>query len=876
MMLTLLVEAALRSLALGGTVWLGLTLLRVRDPRAHMTAWTSVLVASLAMPLIMNSLTLTLPSATPLLRLPEIVALPPASPLDVAATAEGIVQADGAPAAAAHGPGPAPGPTPATPGWRVDRWVNWPVLATGIYLLVAAVLLARLLIGIVLTWRLTRSARPVDGADANVRVCDVVGVPVTFASIILLPPECAEWSAAKRQAVLSHERSHVARGDCYVLLLAALNRAVFWFSPFAWWQFARLAELAEMISDDAAIEAVADRRSYADVLLDLAGNARAAPASLAMARAATVGRRVERILAATAPPLRTGWRKQLTVALAIAPVVAIAAGSIARNAPHTDPAAAAVDQPFEVDVPAAAGKSFMNASVDPRLLDAYTGYYRLSPASFVAITREDDHLFAQLTGERKLPIFALNDRQFLYKAAARITFTAGEPSSPELILHLNGADARATRIADVAGKERPAVAVAEHVLSSYVGWYELAPTRAVAVTREGDRLFAQVTGRAKFQAIPRGEKNFASADSNASIVFMSEGRDVGTTTLLFHNPTLGARAGKRIDAAKAAEIQDVLAHWVAAARDRFRDQTPAPGSKDAIVQAIADLGRGVAPDESSWQLPDAVRRNASDLHAMLSALGTPQSIVFRGVGPGGYDIYGAKFANGFAEFRLLMRPDGRIDDMIFRPDGDDTPGRLAACVEEPTLASTSGTVPIKWVLFNGHGGDIRLFELDAAGRRVPYGTIGDDRSAAIQTSVGRAWVVTDVAGQCLNIVLPGHRARFLNVQPARAGEPQPGARRSMPMPGSEDALRDYIETLTRGDPDYRRMTAEVAAYTRQQLLLNQAILAKLGELRAVSFRGVSPLDNDVYMVHFANGSAEWRIGLVKGDRIGRIALGPHY
>src|SRR5262249_49585904 len=152
-----------------------------------------------------------------------------------------------------------------------------------------------------------RRARPIGEAGANVRVCDVVGVPVTFASTILLPPECAEWSTAKRQAVLSHERSHVARGDCYLLLLAALNRAVFWFSPFAWWQLARLAELAEMIGDDAAIVDLADRESYAHILLDLAGDVRGAPASLAMARAGTVVRRVERILATNAMPSRSGW-----------------------------------------------------------------------------------------------------------------------------------------------------------------------------------------------------------------------------------------------------------------------------------------------------------------------------------------------------------------------------------------------------------------------------------------------------------------------------------------------------------------------------------------------------------------------------------------
>jgi hypothetical protein len=47
-------------------------------------------------------------------------------------------------------------------------------------------------------------------------------------------------------------------------------------------------------------------------------------------------------------------------------------------------------------------------------------------------------------------------------------------------------------------------------------------------------------------------------------------------------------------------------------------------------------------------------------------------------------------------------------------------------------------------------------------------------------------------------------------------------------------------------------------------------------LRAMSFRTVTTNGADVYFVHFANGSAEWRIRLVKQGRIGRIALGPQY
>ncbi|MCJ9733770.1 hypothetical protein, partial [Bradyrhizobium sp. PRIMUS42] len=63
---------------------------------------------------------------------------------------------------------------------------------------------------------------------------------------------------------------------------------MFWFSPFSWWQLARLAELAEIISDAEAIEIIDDRLSYAEILLDFASTVKPRPAELAMARASTV------------------------------------------------------------------------------------------------------------------------------------------------------------------------------------------------------------------------------------------------------------------------------------------------------------------------------------------------------------------------------------------------------------------------------------------------------------------------------------------------------------------------------------------------------------------------------------------------------------
>jgi hypothetical protein len=96
------------------------------------------------------------------------------------------------------------------------------------------------------------------------------------------------------------------------------------------------------------------------------------------------------------------------------------------------------------------------------------------------------------------------------------------------------------------------------------------------------------------------------------------------------------------------------------------------------------------------------------------------------------------------------------------------------------------------------------------------------------------------------------------------------------MSGSEQALRRYIDALRRGEPNYDDMTPQIAGYTRHALVLNQAILARLGALRAMLFRTALANGTDVYFVHFANGSAEWRIGLVKQGKIGRMALGPQY
>src|SRR3954466_375906 len=54
-MIALILESALRSLALGLVVWLPLLALRPRNPHLQKTIWIAVLLASLAMPFVLKT-----------------------------------------------------------------------------------------------------------------------------------------------------------------------------------------------------------------------------------------------------------------------------------------------------------------------------------------------------------------------------------------------------------------------------------------------------------------------------------------------------------------------------------------------------------------------------------------------------------------------------------------------------------------------------------------------------------------------------------------------------------------------------------------------------------------------------------------------------
>ena len=548
-MLEALLGAALRTLLLAGLVELGLRLLRVRHPQLLLAAWTAVLVASLAMPVLQRYALITVPVP---ISIPVAVDQPlsladlPGGETAAMAAVGGVTPADAAAA-----------PAPGGPAWRLPL--------TAFYLMVAGAMLVRLLVGVVLSWKLLRAARPIGDAWAaggRVRASAAIGAPVTVGGSIVLPDDCAGWAAATQRAVLAHERAHVAGGDFYLLLLSQLNRALFWFNPLSWWLHRRLAGLAEMTSDDAAMQALGDGPGYAAILLDMARRSAPVHGAVAMARPSTVCRRIERILAQDGKPKPQPWRHRAAYGLAVAPLALATAMSVAGAAP---PSKAAVDEQREPHTAIA---------IDPKLLDAYAGYYRnAATGSIMIVTREGDHLLTGRAGNPRVPEYPYTDHDFFLTVASQqnsfVTDAAG--AVVRVVHHQMGQTETLERLSTADGEREVAafmqrleaqraphaeVAINPQLLDGYVGAYQLTPRLIFTVTRDGNKLFARLTGQQSYELHPYSDRDFFYTIVAAQLSFVV-GADGKASAVVLHQRGLD-RTAERVDPALAQALDRKL------------------------------------------------------------------------------------------------------------------------------------------------------------------------------------------------------------------------------------------------------------------------------------------------------------------------------
>jgi len=87
------------------------------------------------------------------------------------------------------------------------------------------------------------------------------------------------------------------------------------------------------------------------------------------------------------------------------------------------------------------------------------------------------------------------------------------------------------------------VTVADSVLQSYTGQYELAPKFIITITKEGNNLFGQATGQGKLQIFPETQSKFFLKTVDAEVEFIKDDKGQVTKLVLYQN---GAHNAKKV------------------------------------------------------------------------------------------------------------------------------------------------------------------------------------------------------------------------------------------------------------------------------------------------------------------------------------------
>ena len=187
-----------------------------------------------------------------------------------------------------------------------------------------------------------------------------------------------------------------------------------------------------------------------------------------------------------------------------------------------------------------AAESFAtDTAVDANVYDDYVGRYDYVQA-IMTVTREGDRLFAQLTGQPKFEIFPRSETEFFWKVVdAQVSFVKNEKGEVIHAFHRQGgAEFEAPKL-----KAEIVVDLDATIYDTYVGEYDYGHGAILTITRDGNQLYAQMTGQPKIEIFPKSETEFFWKIVNAQITFVKG--ENGKVVQAIHR-----QAGNEIEAPK--------------------------------------------------------------------------------------------------------------------------------------------------------------------------------------------------------------------------------------------------------------------------------------------------------------------------------------
>jgi hypothetical protein len=177
------------------------------------------------------------------------------------------------------------------------------------------------------------------------------------------------------------------------------------------------------------------------------------------------------------------------------------------------------------------------------------------------------------------------------------------------------------------------------------------------VTRNGDQLFQRHVGTPLYQLLPASDREYFITEVDTQFTFDVDPDGRATRLVVRQN-------GMDV-AASRIEDNDPLALRTDATLKRIDEKIQDP-TEAALRRTIDEIRRGQPSyDLMSPGLATATRQQLPQIQATMEKLGPLQTLVFKGIGPGGGDIYEVKFENGSTEWHIGLSADGKIEFVGF-------------------------------------------------------------------------------------------------------------------------------------------------------------------------------------------------------------------
>lgn len=139
-----------------------------------------------------------------------------------------------------------------------------------------------------------------------------------------------------------------------------------------------------------------------------------------------------------------------------------------------------------------------NVALAPTALASYVGRYVVAPGQYVAVTPREGGINIQLPGQDPYPVFASGPDRFSWQGVPAQALFERDANGriTRMVLRQNDLRIRWPRLGD---DDRPVPQPARRTLTAaqldgYVGRYQLTRQAILTITRDGDRLMAQLPG----------------------------------------------------------------------------------------------------------------------------------------------------------------------------------------------------------------------------------------------------------------------------------------------------------------------------------------------------------------------------------------------